>query len=249
MSVGVASRGPVRLLVLQRPEKLNALDTPTLESLRGALREACREEGVGAVAVTGSGRLFSAGIDLGEVASARHPAEAARPFKALARLVEEMLRCPRPVAAVLNGPAVAGGAELALAADIVYAVGEGVYLSWPEVRWGLVAPMLSYYLRATGSQLLAWAALSGGRLGAGEARALGLISRVVTSVEEALEDLEGVARLVLANEASAASYLASAREGKRRAAAELLPQLEGLAASAELVERARRFLESRRGGG
>ena len=112
MSVKVEKSNGVAWIILSRPAQLNALDTQTLRRVMDALREACQSGEERVVAITGEGRLFSAGIDLVEVSEAKSPSEAQRPFRSLRILIDEILSCKKPVVAVLNGSAVAGGAEL-----------------------------------------------------------------------------------------------------------------------------------------
>jgi enoyl-CoA hydratase/carnithine racemase len=235
--------GKVEWLVLNRPEKLNSLDTATLEEASRLLGEACASDEILLIALRGEGRLFSAGIDLGEVASSKSPEEASRPFRALGALMEAMLDCGKPVVALLNGPAVAGGAELAVTADIAYAV-KGAWIQWPEVRWGLIPPMLVSL--PLPPQAKARLALAADKIGAEEALSLGLLAGVYDTLEEAVKAVEGLAGLVdEAGPEAVAAILEPLRRPKRQAV-ELAPRLVALASSMRLVEKARAFIESRR---
>lgn len=240
--VRVEEQKGVTLIVLARPEKLNALST----ALLGELVEAVRSAGDRPILLTGQGRVFSAGVDLEEVASARSPEEVARPFHALGDALRALINHPAPTLTYLNGPAIAGGAELALATDLII-MGRASRLEWPEARWNLVAPLLTGLAARTGSPRLAAAALAGARITSSDAVNLGLASAIIDEgLPEALEYAARVAELYAANRESYAEMLGPLREWKRRSLAEMMPRLEGLAARMELAERARRFLERRR---
>src|SRR5690242_13358567 len=108
-------RGPVALLTLNRPDKLNALSNPLIGELLAALDACERDDGVRAIVITGAGRAFSAGADIAGIAEAlaRGPEDAVRDFvgpgQALTRRVELF---PKPVVAAVNGLAYGGGLEL-----------------------------------------------------------------------------------------------------------------------------------------
>ncbi len=243
-SVRLEESTHVSWLILSRPEKLNSLDTSTLTEATQLLDKACRAS-TALIAVTGEGRLFSAGIDLEEVAAARSPEEAARPFRGLRALLEAVLTCRKPVAAVLNGPAVAGGAELALAVDAAYAV-EGAWLEWPEMRWGLIPPVLAALADSLGPGRGFNLLVSMERLPAREAAHHGLLAGVYPSLEEARRAVEALGERLAGVEPEALSAALDALRLPKRRALDLASRLEALAASMELVEKARRFLESRK---
>jgi len=244
VTVRLEADGGVAWIVLSRPKALNALSSGLLREARDLLARACQDDEVQAVAVTGEGRLFSAGIDLAEVASAATPAEAQRPFQALRVFIGEMLDCKKPVIAVLNGPAVAGGAEIAVAADLTLAV-EGAYLQWPELRWGLIPPVLASIASYTAPQAIASLIIAMDRVDPYTARSLGLVSSVHKTLEEARERAKTIAgTLAGAGKTPVAILLEELRRPKRRAL-ELARELERLAASEELVRRARAFLEGK----
>jgi enoyl-CoA hydratase/3-hydroxyacyl-CoA dehydrogenase len=128
-------------VVLRRVEKLNALNSEVVEEVIRALDELEGRGDVRVIAVTGEGRVFSAGADLSEVASASSPEEAGRLFASIARLARRMLYVDKPLILALNGDAYGGGAELIWAADIVVSV-ENAKLVWAEARWGYNTPIL-----------------------------------------------------------------------------------------------------------
>jgi 2-(1,2-epoxy-1,2-dihydrophenyl)acetyl-CoA isomerase len=123
--------GDVTVLTLNRPHALNALNTALLESLVAKLREAARS--ALAIVVQGAGRAFCAGEDLKETLAPRNgsPEELRIAFEHLQDLTRLMTSAPCPVVSAVNGYAVGGGAEIALAADFVIA-GPEAKLRFPE---------------------------------------------------------------------------------------------------------------------
>ena len=118
-------RGPIGLLTLRRPEKLNAIDYPMLRELREFFDDHHRDLDCRVILITGEGRGFCAGLDLRE----EHPPgswhEGQGPVQELftfqediADLVVKMRRCPQPLIACVNGPAAGGGLSIAVACDV-----------------------------------------------------------------------------------------------------------------------------------
>ena len=134
--VQVKVRVPSGTIVLNRPEKRNALSRRGLEQLSQAFHDLHQERRVRAVILTGSGTAFCSGLDLAEIQESRQHDNALQQWHEDAvqykDLLEQMLLFPKPIIAAVNGPAVAGGAGLVLAADIVVAA--------PEARFGLPEP-------------------------------------------------------------------------------------------------------------
>ncbi len=138
-------------IILNRPQKRNALSRDMLAELAQALGDLHQEKRVRAVILTGAGTAFCAGMDLAEM---HETAASERPHErwhqdavAYQELIEQMLRFPKPIIAAVNGPAVAGGAGLVLSCDIVVAA-EGATFGLPEplrgIVAGLVAPVLCF---------------------------------------------------------------------------------------------------------
>jgi enoyl-CoA hydratase/carnithine racemase len=138
-------------VILNRPEKRNALNRALLAELQQMFDDLHQERRVRAVILTGAGSVFCAGMDLGEMQETSLQPNAAELWHADAAayrdLVEYMLRFPKPIIAAVNGPAIAGGAGLVLASDIVIAA-EGATFGLPEplrgIVAGLVAPLLAF---------------------------------------------------------------------------------------------------------
>jgi enoyl-CoA hydratase len=135
--IDVAREGAVTVVTIDRQEALNALDLPTLAELRDRLRELAADESARAVVLTGAGdRAFVAGADI-EYMSGLGPIEA-RAWGELghdaARQLETM---PKPTIAAINGFALGGGCELALACDLRY-VSSKARVGQPEIELGIV---------------------------------------------------------------------------------------------------------------
>lgn len=170
-------------VTLHRPEKRNALNRALLAELQQTLEDLHQEKRVRAVVLTGAGDAFCAGMDLGEMLATSKLPNAAEMWHgdaaAYRDLVEYMLRFPKPILAAVNGPAIAGGAGLVLASDIVLAA-EPAKFGLPEplrgIVAGLVAPLLTF--RIGGGQA-ARLLLTAQTIGADEARRIGLFHEVM----------------------------------------------------------------------
>ena len=172
------ARGPVALLVLDRPKALNALDAAMLRALGARCAELAQDRSVRAVVLTGEGRAFAAGADIAEMRG-HDPLEAER----FSRLGHEVLAAlealPVPVIAAVNGYALGGGCELALACDWIYA-SERARFGQPEVGLGLV-PGFGGTTRLVRRVGPAWAkelVLGGEAIDAATALRIGLANRV-----------------------------------------------------------------------
>ena len=137
MSVLVANTGGVAVVTIDRQDALNALNVETLTELRDRLRELSDDESTRVVVLTGAGdRAFVAGADIKYMAGLG--ADEAKAWGGLgheaAGLLEEM---PKPTIAAINGFALGGGCELALACDLRYA-SSGAKLGQPEINLGII---------------------------------------------------------------------------------------------------------------
>jgi enoyl-CoA hydratase/carnithine racemase len=119
-------------LTLNRPEKLNALDTAAFEALDSHLADLERDAGVGCVVLRGAGRGFCAGADLGELDSATDGPARYKP-----RVIERLGRLEKPVVAAVHGVCFTGGLELALACDFIVADAAARFAD-THGKWGLV---------------------------------------------------------------------------------------------------------------
>ena len=193
-------------ITLNRPAKRNALSSEVIELLHQALERADLDSGARVVLIRGAGKDFCAGADLDELlASAdRSEGENAASALRLGRLYEELRKLPKPVIALVQGRALAGGAGLATACDLLIA-SKSAQLGYPEIQRGFVPAMVTTLLRRVASEKMALDLILTGRvLAADEALAAGLVSRVVPDAELEREGREVAARLA----ASSASALA-----------------------------------------
>ncbi len=124
----------VRLLTITRPKALNALSNALLVEIADALDDAVADDGIRAIVITGGDKVFSAGADVKEFPD-RTPASSL--LDARGRTRDRVDRCPKPLIAAINGYALGGGLELALACDIIV-TGEGAKLGLPETRLGIL---------------------------------------------------------------------------------------------------------------
>lgn len=202
--------GGVLTATLNRPDKRNAIDTEMIDALLAMLERADLDAAVRAVAIRGAGRDFCAGMDLNELlASADHSPEQNR-HAALhfAEVFVRMRRLPKPVVALVQGRALAGGCGLATACDLVLAA-ESAQFGYPEVQRGFVpAIVMTMLRRAVGEKVAFDLAATGRVLDGNEAAALGLISRAYEDAD--FEEQAGEVLRVLAE--SSASALAFTKQ-------------------------------------
>lgn len=173
----------VGVLRLNRPEVLNALNEPLLRALISAVEDARRDASVRAVLLTGTGRAFSTGADLG-VLLALDPAGFREYVLLLQRLASEMRRLAKPSLAAVNGYALAGGFELAVICDIRIAAETAVF-GLPDTPIGLSPTSGMTYLlpRLVGQGWAKHLALTAETIDARQAERIGLVTRVVPAAE------------------------------------------------------------------
>ncbi len=181
----VALDDGVLTLTLDRAAKRNALDSRLVEALHAGFERADLDAGTRVVVLRGAGRDFCAGADLDELlASAdRTLAENEMEARRLGAVFERIRALPKPVIAVVQGRAFAGGAGLATACDITIA-GAGAQIGYPEIQRGFVPAMVMALLRRLAGEKVALELVLTGRvLSAEEARVSGLVTRVVPDAD------------------------------------------------------------------
>lgn len=246
--VGVEVSDGVGWLILRRVEKLNALSSELLEEALRALDELESRDDVKILALTGEGRVFSAGADLGEVANAKTAEEAGRLFELLARFIHRLLDVDKPVILALNGDAYGGGAELIWAADIVVAV-EDAKLVWAEARWGYVTPILAVLGPSIiGPSRTAMLAMTLEPLTAREAHHIGLVASLAPNREKLREEVYRIAKTIMENSPQAIRSIKKLlRLAKLNPLVELgVSELVKLARGGEAREAAKAFVEKRK---
>ena len=194
-SVEFETHGPVALIRLNRPELRNAVNLAMTSEIRAALQRLEADDALRAAVLTGAGKFFCAGMDLGAFANGEKPAltEADR-FAGFVGAVRS-----KPIVAAVNGGAVAGGFEIALACDMIVAE-EGAFFALPEVKRGIVAAgggalrLPSRLPPAIASEVL----LTGEALSAERAHALGLVNALVSG-DRLIEHAMALAGRIAAN--------------------------------------------------
>ncbi len=205
--VTTEDRDAVRHVVLNRPEKRNAMNQALLVELAAALREAGDEASVHCVVLRGAGTVFSAGVDLGELAAFASEPSVLRPFRNTfldcANLCEQI---PKPVICQIHHTCVGGALEVALGCDLRIA-SEGSHLGLPEVRFGIIPDVggSSRLPAVVGLGRAKELIMTGAMIDAGEAHRIGLVNRVV-----AAQELDAATQ-ALADELLANSHIAVGR--------------------------------------
>ena len=187
----VTTENAVRVITLNRPQVLNALNQAAMDELASALEECDRDERVRCAVLWGGDKVFSAGADVREMAEATS-ADMIRSYRFLQW--ERIRRVATPIIAAVNGYAFGGGCELAMLCDIIIAA-ETAQFGQPEIRIGLMpgAGGTQRLTRAVGKSRAMEMILTGRPIGAQEARAAGLVSRVVPP-EVCVEEAKRLAR-------------------------------------------------------
>jgi methylglutaconyl-CoA hydratase len=183
MTVTVKVNHPSGSIILNRPDKRNALTRQMLEDLAQAFDDLHQERKVRAVILTGAGTAFCAGMDLAEMQQTAQQPDALHLWHSDAvqyrELIDKMLQFPKPIIAAVNGPAVAGGAGLMLASDIVIGTPEAKF-GLPEPRRGIVAGLVSPLLVfRIGASQAANLLLTARTIEPAEALRIGLLHEVV----------------------------------------------------------------------
>ena len=175
-------RGPVGIATLNRPEALNALNTPLLDALADALEAWDADPAVRVMIVTGSEKAFAAGADIKEMAP-RSFAEMHRE-NIFGRQLDRITRIAKPVIAAVSGFALGGGCELAMALDILLAA-DTARFGQPEITLGIMPGLggSQRLVRAVGKAKAMELCLTGRMMDAAEALASGLAARVVPTAE------------------------------------------------------------------
>ena len=186
----------VAWVTLNRPERMNALNTELRGAMARALRDASEDEGVYTVIVTGAGgRAFSAGNDLKAVAEA-HASGIAPGQEERATDTYDLGDCPKPTIAAVDGYAVAGGMEVTLRCDIRIATENSVF-GLPEVKRGrMPGPGLTMLQSMIPMGEARWIQLTGEHMTAQRAYDIGLIQAIVPDRDALMAEAVRVAELI-----------------------------------------------------
>jgi len=183
-SVLLEVRAPLAWITVNRPEKLNALNREVVTGIARAAEAALADPAVRVLAVTGAGeKAFVAGADIAEMA-AMGPAEAQEFSRFLQRALDLLERAGKPVLAAVNGFALGGGCELAMACHVRLAADTASF-GQPEVGLGLIpgAGGTQRLPRLVGRGKALDLILTGERIPAAEAHRIGLVDRIVPAAE------------------------------------------------------------------
>jgi enoyl-CoA hydratase len=197
LKLDVAER--IATITVNRPDKLNALNDATMLELGRAVEHVRSDAAIAGVVVTGAGRAFVAGADIAELR-----AKTQQEAQVLAQRGQEVFRrletSPKPVVAAVNGFALGGGCELAMACHVRLA-SEGAKFGQPELKLGVIPGyggtqrLTRLVGRGRALQLL----LTGELIDATEAYRIGLVNRVLSGSESVVDAARALLRQMLAN--------------------------------------------------
>jgi enoyl-CoA hydratase len=249
-SLTVERDGAVAVVTVNRPKVLNALSLATLDELAVVMRRLQQDETVRCVVITGAGeKAFVAGADINEIAALTPTAgrEHGRKGQAVFDLIEQL---GKPVIAAINGYALGGGCELAMACTIRIAA-DTARLGQPEINLGIIPGYggTQRLARLIGAGRALELLLTGDQITAAEAHRLGLVNRVVPAAD-LMTEARRLADTIASKAPVAVRYILDAvRTGVQLPLGEaqaLEATLFGLVASTEdMREGTRAFLEKR----
>ena len=190
----VERKDRIAIITLNRPGVLNALSQATVDELDAAIDELGADEDVRAIIITGAGeKAFAAGADIQELHALSSATEAAEFIGRRHRFLFKLAKLPKPVIAALNGYALGGGCELALACDIRIAA-ETARLGQPEINVGMIPGTggTQRMLRLVGPGMAKYLILTGDHVSAQEALRIGLVEKVVPP-EKLMDEVKALA--------------------------------------------------------
>ena len=243
--------GPVAIVTLNRPKVLNALNTQTLSELAAVMAELKADAGVRAIVVTGAGeKSFVAGADINELAVLQ-PVEAIEHARRGQQVFDTIEHLGKPVIAAVNGFALGGGCELAMACTIRLAA-ETARFGQPEINLGIIPGYAGSQRlpRLVGKGIALEILLSGDMVSAQRAYEIGLVNRVVPAAD-LLAEARKLAQTLASKAPIAVRYILDAvHRGLDTALASgqfLETSLFGaIASSADMREGTKAFLDKRK---
>jgi enoyl-CoA hydratase/carnithine racemase len=201
-----AKKNSIAYVTVNRPKVLNALNLATMEELRAAFHEMKNDAGVHAVILTGAGeKAFIAGADIGELAE--HDAVSGKEYtrhgQSVLNLIENL---GKPVIACINGFALGGGCEIAMACTLRLA-SENAKLGQPEVKLGIIPGYggTQRLPRLVGKGIAMQMVLTGEMISAQDAHRIGLVNEV-TAPADLMPRAEAIAQKIIANAPLAVQY-------------------------------------------
>ena len=192
------SKDGILYLTINREPKLNALDFRTLQEIKNIFNEVSDNKSIRAVIITGTGeKAFAAGADINEISELNELN--ARKFSESGQEIFNLIEtCHKPVIAVVNGYALGGGCELAMACHMRIASANAMF-GQPEVNLGIIPGyggtqrLTTLIGRGKACELL----MTGDMIGAEEARGLGLVNHVLPSKEDAVAKAEEIIQKIM----------------------------------------------------
>jgi enoyl-CoA hydratase/carnithine racemase len=236
------TRGAVRIVTMNRPDKLNALNTELTKAIHDALRAADQDPDIRAIVLAGSGRAFCAGADLSEFDTLTPVNQdlVERRADLTCRTQAMMQGLSKPVVSAVQGAAVGGGAGLAIGCDMMVAA-TNLKFGYPELKHSIVPALVMTGLQRSLGRKAAFEMISLGRLiGADEALSLGLCNRVVAPEEVIDKAVE------IAEAWAAANPLAMTAAKTLFYQVADLPYADAMAAGRDLNAKMRSFREASR---
>lgn len=247
MNIPLEKRGETAFLTLDRPP-LNVLDLSTLRQLQAALDAVRADEAIDFLVIRGGGeRAFSAGVDVKDHTRDRVP----EMLEVVHGAIRTLLSLPQITIAQVRGACLGGGCEIASSCDFILASEESFFAT-PEIQVGCYPPVaLARFPSQIGYRRAAELILTGRRISAQEAEAIGLINRAVptaeldTAVQELLTELREKSRAVLRLTLKGLRELSLKDFSERLARSEEI-YLKELLKTDDVEEGARAFLEKRK---
>jgi enoyl-CoA hydratase len=198
MAITTSLTNRILVVTINRPDALNALNKSVLDALAVVIKQSISDNEIGGIILTGSGeKAFVAGADIKELASLQR-SEAVELAKKGQKLFKSIEDSPKPVIAAINGFALGGGCELAMACHIRIAT-ENAKFGQPEVNLGIIPGyggtqrLTQLVGRGKALELL----LTGDMISAQDAKQLGLVNHVVSNKEELLQLAEKIMNKIL----------------------------------------------------
>lgn len=173
-------RGVVLLITLNRPDKRNALHPDLIAALSETLAETATDATLNVVVLTGAGSAFCAGLDLEHILTVSPELKAAR-LASVFEIFRRLWTLPQPVIAAINGPAIAGGFDLAQFCDLRLCAPSAVF-GQAEINLGLTQIMFPLY-KIIGLSRAKELALTGAVISAAEAHRIGLVNHIYPADE------------------------------------------------------------------
>jgi len=195
----------VATIAMNRPDKRNALSPELVADLASAFADLGSDNSVKVIILKGNGPAFCAGADLAylQQISENSAQENVADSTTLMRMMQGIVECPKPVIAMVHGPAIAGGCGLATVCDVIIAGREHAVFGYSEVKIGFIpAIVMVYLLRKVGDTQARRLVLTAQNINSDEAMNIGLVSYVVDDDQLEHETMQ-LARLMARNSSSA----------------------------------------------